>query len=118
MIEYIDHIIIYITDMEKAINFYTEILGLPLRMKSPHWSEVGGEHNGMYIGLHLSDNVERTTKETTDIGFRVRDIEQARKELENKGIEFYDKITKITPTSSFTSFMDPDGNRLSIYATK
>lgn len=104
--------------MEKAISFYTEILGLPLKTKSPHWSEVGGEHNGMYIGLHLSDNVERITKETTDIGFRVMDIEQARKELEEKGIEFYDKITKISPTSSFTSFMDPDGSRLSIYATK
>ena len=29
----------YVADMDKAVAFYRDLMGLPLRFQSPHWSE-------------------------------------------------------------------------------
>ncbi|MHA2098716.1 MAG: VOC family protein [Candidatus Kariarchaeaceae archaeon] len=115
MIKKISHVVVYVSNMERSVEFYTQKLGLPLRSKSDHWSEVGGTENGVYVGIHYSNIPERDHRNSTDISFLVDDVLEVRKSLEERGIEFYDEITKVGPNASFTSFYDPDGNNLSIY---
>lgn len=115
MIAKIDHVVIFVTNMDKAIDFYTIKLGLQLKSKSEHWSQVGGDENGVFLGLHLTKKRDRDLIDTTDVVFRVKDINVARKELEDKGIEFYDAIKEVGPNLWFTSFYDPDGNNFSIF---
>ena len=43
---------IYVSDLEEAVRFYTEVLGLKLQFQAgPHWAQIdaGG---GFAIGLH------------------------------------------------------------------
>ncbi|MHA2168752.1 MAG: VOC family protein [Candidatus Kariarchaeaceae archaeon] len=114
MLKKISHIVVYVTNMENSIGFYHEILGLPIRKQSDHWTEVGGSENGVFIGLHPSQNEIPASDNSIDIAFQVEDIRNARKQLEQKGVIFYDEITQVSPTSWYTSFRDPDGNNLSI----
>jgi predicted enzyme related to lactoylglutathione lyase len=111
----IHHVVVYVSDMDRAIDFYINTLKLYLRFKSEHWSEVGSEKTNVYIGLHNTKDANIPSGDTIDISFKVDNIKYAREELESRGVQFYDNITEISPTSWYTSFKDPDGNCLSIY---
>ena len=113
----IHHVVIYVQDMDRAIKFYHDTLGLALGYQSDSWTVVGNP-NEVYIGLHITDVNNEVKSDSTDIVFKVEDIRQSRESLINKGVIFYDNITEISPTSSFTSFRDPDGNNLSIYESQ
>jgi lactoylglutathione lyase len=114
MLKKISHLVVYVANMENSIEFYHEILGLPIRMQSDHWTEVGGSENGVFIGLHPTQKKIVASDYSIDIAFQVEDIRDEREQLEQRGVVFYDEITQISPTSWYTSFRDPDGNNLSI----
>ncbi len=42
--------IVFVSDMQRSIAFYRDVLGLPLKFESPHWSEFANE--GSTIALH------------------------------------------------------------------
>jgi predicted enzyme related to lactoylglutathione lyase len=100
--------------MERAVEFYHQILDLPIRMQTENWSEVGGTNNDVYIGLHPTQKENITSDISIDVAFQVEDIKKAREQLEQKDVSFYDETTQVSPTSWYTSFRDPDGNNLSI----
>ncbi|MHA2249675.1 MAG: VOC family protein [Candidatus Kariarchaeaceae archaeon] len=118
MITSIDHAVLYTRDMKTALEFYSQKLGLKIRTESEQWSEVSTEDGNSYIGLHPSKSVSLTKNDTTEIVFKVPNINETRKTLEEKGVQFYDDIKSVGSSAWFTSFLDPDGNRLSIYSNK
>jgi len=118
MIQGIDHIAIFVTDMDRAVEFYTQTLGLELGYRSPHWTEVMTP--GVYIGLHPAEAVAgaKSGKATTQISFKVSNIKEVQQELQSRGITFSREINEISPGKWMANFSDPDGNQLSIYEVK
>ena len=45
--------IVFVSDMNRSIAFYRDVVGLPLRFDSPEWSEFATE--GATIALHRSE---------------------------------------------------------------
>lgn len=45
--------IVFVSNMEGSVRFYRDIVGLPLKFQSPHWSEF--ESEGTRLALHGSD---------------------------------------------------------------
>jgi catechol 2,3-dioxygenase-like lactoylglutathione lyase family enzyme len=102
--ERVDFIAVPVEDLGRAEEFYGGTLGL---MRNPHsgdrWVEY--ETGNLTIGLSTFGGA---------IALRVPDVEQARAELEQAGIEF-SMDTFDSGVCHGAPFADPDGNRLLLH---
>lgn len=48
----INYAIVFVTDMNRSVAFYRDVVGLPLRFESPHWTEFATE--GSTLALHVT----------------------------------------------------------------
>jgi catechol 2,3-dioxygenase-like lactoylglutathione lyase family enzyme len=110
-----DFITIATQDIDKAVEFYGGVLGLP---EGKRWGNMPGvefETGNLTIAVMQTDafGMEFSTN-NNPVEFRVDDVEAARTELESKGVEFSaDTLDSGVCHQAF--FKDPDGNRLAIH---
>ncbi|MFQ5837452.1 MAG: VOC family protein [Thermoplasmata archaeon] len=117
MLKKVDHVVVFVSDMSRAIKFYTQTLGIPLKFESEGWSELATE--GVWIGLHESNlsPEDRSKNEGMRVVFRVDDVEEAYRELKTKGVTLTREPEVINPHTGerLAELMDTEGNRISIY---
>jgi len=101
------NVTVMVTDMDTAIKFYTDTLGLKLKNRfGDHWADIEGP--GIDIGLHPTDK-DINRADNLQIGLKVPDLDQAIIELEQKGVQFKIKNDDQVRLAFFT---DPDNNTL------
>ena len=104
---------IYITDMDRAVRFYTETLDLSLLHRAcDHFATI--DAGGLRIGLHPQepDTPSPGTSGSIQIGLNVaRPIEEVVEELKRRGVTFRGPIIDDDPVK-IAYFGDPDGNDL------
>lgn len=98
----------YITaDMDRAVNFYGEVLGLPTKFRDgSNWTQfdAGG------VNFSLSSPAEAASGATGAVViFEVEDIDAMRQRLESAGASVLDSRDMGAHGRSLT-FRDPDGN--------
>jgi catechol 2,3-dioxygenase-like lactoylglutathione lyase family enzyme len=103
---------IYVANMDHAVRFYTEVLGLKLTNRfGDHWATVKAG-NTLVIGLHpWSAKYPRPgTKGAVQIGLVVsgEPILELAARLRARGVEVSGVIE--SQESNYISFADPDGN--------
>ena len=100
----------YVKNMDNAVKFYTEIMGLPLKIRfENHWAEV--DAGPITIGLHPTEDGKKPKQgDGGTVSFPVSDIEAVVGELKKKGA----KVGPIhTPErGKFVMITDPDGNMI------
>lgn len=96
-----------VSDMERALDFYRDVLGLEILSESPYWSEL--QAGGVRIALHLG--VEETQRGGWTLCLETDDLHLLRARLEAAGVEC-DAEYHETPSGPTMAFRDPDGNRL------
>jgi len=107
------HATVYVSNMDSAIRFYTEILGLKLTNRfGNHWATVKAGDT-LVIGLHpWSARYPRPgTKGSVQIGLvmsRDEQIESLAARLRQHGVEVSDIIK--SEEANYISFEDPDRN--------
>ena len=117
IVERVDFISVPVTDMKRSKVFYGETLGLDLVV---HGEDQGfpeyqlGENVSLYLLDMKNVGSEFTAPHTASIAFRVPDVEEARLELEAKGVTF-DADTLDTSVCHMAFFRDPDGNALMLH---
>jgi catechol 2,3-dioxygenase-like lactoylglutathione lyase family enzyme len=99
----------YVGNMDAAVRFHVEQLGLKPRFESPHWSEF--ETGSTTLALHLA-SAEHPAG-SCELGFRVADIDVFYAEKAGHGIEF---ISPPTPLhgQKLAKFKDADGAQCSL----
>jgi catechol 2,3-dioxygenase-like lactoylglutathione lyase family enzyme len=107
------NVTIGVANMDRAVHFYTEILGLKLAYRfGGHWAsvELG---KGLTIGLHpASGEALAGAKGSMAIGLELSgSIENAIETLEAKGVKFQGPVNE-GKSGKFAAFEDPDGNAL------
>ena len=108
------NVTVYVKDMDRAVRFYTEVLGLKLAYRfGDHWAsvEVG---RGLTIGLHPTSGEVTTGSKGggMSIGLELSGkMEDAMAKLEAKGLRF-EGIVGEGKAGRFAHFLDPDGNSL------
>ena len=96
---------IHVTDINKAIQFYTEVVGFELIINyGQYYAEL--QAPGLFIGLHTSDKKVQVGNNMS-IGIAVRNINYCVEKLKENGIEI-DAVEDGPIT--IASFSDPDGN--------
>jgi catechol 2,3-dioxygenase-like lactoylglutathione lyase family enzyme len=110
---------IFVSDMDRAVKFYTEVLGMNLEYRfGNHWASL--RTGDLTMGLH-PESAENPAgrKGSITIGFRVSEpIEDVVGKLEGKGVKFHGTIIQDRGGLKFIDFEDPDGNRLHLAEVK
>lgn len=115
----IDHAAIVVTDMDRAVGFYSGILGLEIiRDGRPEGGDkktfLGNESS---VFLAVTEDKNRPSGGPVDhIAFRVDDLEAAAKRLKDGGIKFIEEKTGPGGETTAYHFLDPDGLELEICA--
>src|SRR6058998_92605 len=87
----IDYTIVFVSDMKRAVKFYRDVLGLPLKFESPDWTEfsTGTTTLALHGGAKPKQNVKRESHAgLCSIGFYVDDLEKAYAELKARDARF------------------------------
>ncbi|MCV6638104.1 VOC family protein [Candidatus Albibeggiatoa sp. nov. NOAA] len=104
-----------VSDMEKSVSWYTSVFDLevdPKYTKIPTWRQLHSPNETQAtIGLHCDPSHVGTGGATITIV--VPDIEQARQELIDRGVDV-SPVTAVGEDISLAFFNDPDGNHLSL----
>ena len=80
----LSYIMEFVADMNRAVRFYREVIGLPLKFESPGWSEFStGETT---LALHPAS--EKNPAGRLEIGFHVENLQQFYDEMRAKGLRF------------------------------
>jgi lactoylglutathione lyase len=78
------YVIEYVAEMEAAVRFYRDRIGLPLKFETPHWTEF--DTGATTFALHPSS--DRNPPGKLQMGFGVPDIHQFYGEATARGVEF------------------------------
>src|SRR5712691_7008349 len=105
----LSYVIKFVSDMDRAVSFYRDTLGLALKFESPGRSEfLTGETT---LGLHAAD-ADHLVGEVR-LGLRVPDLRVFYQEMTAKGIQF-----TLPPTMQFgvllAEFVDSEGAEVSV----
>ena len=124
MINGIDHVAIVVSDMDRSIVFYTEVLGLKLILDG----RPGGGEKKSFLGtktkaiVALSEDNNRLEQKgayaegVNHIAFGVSNIEESSQMLKDMGVEFVEIKKGDDGRPQAYHFLDPDGLELEIYA--
>lgn len=112
---------IYVTDMNRAVEFYTQTLGLPL---AGRWGDFYASIDlgrGIALGLHPSGHAGSPTPGThgsIQIGLAVsKPIDEVVADLKAKGVQFRGPVIDDDPVR-IAYFGDPDDNDLYLVEDK
>ena len=114
IVEHVDFWAVPVTDMERSISFYGDTLGLPQTSEGGFPEFQLGDNGFLY--LLSMESIGAAFRAPHDAGFalRVADVQEARKELEAKGVEFNGEVLD-TGVCHMAFFGDPDGNQLVLH---
>ncbi len=104
---------IVVTDLDKAVRFFTEVVGLKLLTRADEWgwAELGGEDGGSELGIALA-GMETHVKpgQNAIMTFTVADILQSKSEMSKKGVKLIGDIIEVPGHVKMQYFQDGDGN--------
>lgn len=125
MIKNIDHAAILVSDMDRALEFYSGVLGLKLIQDG---RGAGGQKKS-FLGtdkkvlIALAEDKNRGAGKAPNpggvdhIAFLVDDLEQSSRLLSEKGVKFIEEKKDKSGKTTAYHFLDPDGLELEICAT-
>jgi catechol 2,3-dioxygenase-like lactoylglutathione lyase family enzyme len=114
LVERTDFVSVPVTDLERSTRFYRDTLGLE-QISDPGFPEFQlGENVSLYLIDLKNVGREFSGPHTAYIALRVPDVEEARRELEAKGVEFQGD-THDSSVCHMAFFHDPDGNSLMLH---
>lgn len=116
----IGQIHVSVTDVDRAVDFYRDVLGLPFLFRVPSQPMAFFDCDGVRLYLGRPESPE--FRSNPILYFRVPDIDEAYEALKDRGVEFRDAPHLVHRTEGselwMAFFTDPDGNHLVIMAEK
>ncbi len=108
----LDHVYYWVSDMDRAVRFYRDVLGLALsRRDGGAWAAF--DVAGRTLALHGAVEGHMPPTGGATAVFEVGDLDQAKAVLGTRGVSF-DHNGEVEGYARFASFRDPDGNTLQI----
>jgi predicted enzyme related to lactoylglutathione lyase len=103
------YVVKFVSNMEDAVHFYRDTVGLPLKSQSPGWSEFST--GSTVLALHPAS--ERNPPGMVELGFCVDDLKAFHAAMAAKGVTF-----SMPPTDQefgpLAQFLDSEGSACSV----
>ena len=116
----INTVIIPVADLEQAISFYTETLGLEKRVDVPfggeyRWVEVAPEGADTTIAICPPGPSAQSGNKETGISLQTGDIDALHAELKDAGVDVDAEVSRMgAPVPPMFWLRDPEGNSLMV----
>ncbi len=120
MIVGVQDVYVYVQDMERAIHFYRDLLGLTVTYNDGHWAAL--DVGGVRVGLHATDAGTPVPAIPRDAGgakagatltLKSTAIDEDVGRLRALGVRFLGQIYR-ADWGAVVAFEDPDGNVLKL----
>lgn len=105
-----------VLDIERARNFYEQILGLSLSKESAEgkWIEYDLPQGGCFAITNMVPGVEPSSTAGGSIAFEVSDLDQLTKDLKSKNVVF--KLEQFeSPVCRMCVILDSEGNAITLH---
>jgi lactoylglutathione lyase len=107
---------VFVSDMERSVAFYRDVMGLPLRFESPEWTEFATE--GATLALHKGDPpgespIDPKRSGLCRPGLAVEDIDAFHKRMLEAGVPCIQEPRELHGVR-IAQYTDPDGLVISI----
>lgn len=119
-----DTVFVDVTNVDRAVRFFRDILGLNLLLRDDSWAEFDTGSTRLAIRAKEEKRDSRRARAPEPLAgsgavvvFRVEDLPECRQELIERGVEFTTRIVEST-TARWSTFQDPDGNQFQIFEKK
>jgi lactoylglutathione lyase len=104
-----------VKDQEKALDFYSNVLGFEVLTNEPmgpgaRWIEVAPPGGQTRLALYTPPGLEDRIGTFSQIVFKCKDIYATYEELQQRGVKFT-QVPTDQPGGVMAQFVDPDGNR-------
>jgi lactoylglutathione lyase len=109
----VSYAIVYVSDMKRAVSFYRDVLGLPLRFESPAWTEFATD--GATLALHASrsDDDDDLPPGGCRPGLSVPNLDDFHRRLMENNVRCTQE-PKVVFGARVAQYVDPDGLRISV----
>ncbi len=114
-IKHLGSVIIAVSNLEKSVKFYNEIIGLPIKNKRENWVELAKQ--GATVILHPASrpiNTGTSIENGIVIGLVVGDIMSAVQELKSQNITIYRDVVS-QKAGKNAIILDPDKYMISLF---
>lgn len=103
-----------VKDQDRALDFYTNVLGFKLLTDKPmgpnaRWIEVSPPGAETHLALWTPPGLEDRIGTFSGVVFRCDDIKATYEELRERGVKFTEE-PRDQPGGTMAQFVDPDGN--------
>jgi lactoylglutathione lyase len=114
----VSYAIVLVSDMRRAVSFYRDVLGLPLRFESPSWTEFATD--GATLALHQSEGPNSAIDDPQQVyagrcrpGLSVPDLNAFHKRMIENNVPCIQE-PKETFGARIAQYVDPDGMVISV----
>ena len=115
-IKKVGNVILAVKDLDKSLEFYHDIIGLPIKNQRRTWIDLGT--SGALLSLHPASLTAELVGSSIDngitIGFLVGDLKSALDELKSKGVKIFRDVVERDPGKNVI-VLDPDGYLVSLF---
>jgi predicted enzyme related to lactoylglutathione lyase len=101
------YLMVPVRDMDRALTFYRDVLGLEVGFQSPYWTELSWKDATIALHLGSADEARESW-----LGFNVDDLDAAAAEIEAGGGQRGQERTQ--SGSRLLAITDTEGNSLTI----
>ena len=112
----LEHVIVCCSEMKRSVAFYRDVLGFPVKLESPEWTEF--HCGGVTLALRLAATPEKEADRQRHgpdragearLGFEVLDIEKFFQEKKQRGAVFSLPPATTDSGRKRAVLSDPDG---------
>jgi len=115
-IKRVGNVILAVKDLDKSVEFYNKLIGLPIKQQRRSWVDLGSK--GALLSLHPASLTAPHTGTSVEngvmIGLLVGDLKSAMDELKSKGVKIYrDAVERDAGKNAI--ILDPDDYMISLF---
>jgi lactoylglutathione lyase len=114
----VNYAIVFVSDMNRAVSFYRDVLGLSLRFESPGWTEFATE--GATLALHASEGSDSEKNDPQQVpagrcrpGLSVPNLDEFHKRMVESNVPCIQQ-PKTVFGARVAQYSDPDGLVISV----
>ena len=112
----VGNVILAVKDLNKSVEFYNKILGMPIKKQRENWVDLG--QSGALLSLHPASTSSPHLGTSIDngilIGLVIGDVTSAVNELKSKNVKIYRDIQE-REAGKNAIILDPDDYMISLF---
>tara|TARA_Y100001949_G_scaffold169854_1_gene170308 strand:+ start:571 stop:987 length:417 start_codon:yes stop_codon:yes gene_type:complete len=112
----VGNVILAVKDLNKSVEFYNKILGMPIKKQRENWVDLG--QTGALLSLHPASMSSPHLGTSVDngilIGLVIGDVTSAVNELKSKNVKIYRDIQE-REAGKNAIILDPDDYMISLF---